>query len=113
MRKSGGTLLGKIHVSRDFHGGFHFLHGLIGNARGPVSPFFHNFLSLFWIFKQSPTFFPDRGESFHHGIGYLPAMIALRDKLHGQALEWARVPMLARWPGPFHVFGGNWMPIDV
>ena len=21
--------------------------------------------------------------------------------------------MLARWPGPFHVFGGNWMPIDV
>ena len=20
---------------------------------------------------------------------------------------------LVRWPGPFHVFGGNWMPIDV
>ena len=30
---------------------------------------------------------------------YLPAIIALRDKLHGQALEWARVPMLARTHG--------------
>ncbi len=30
---------------------------------------------------------------------YLPAMIALRDKLHGHALDWARVPMLARTHG--------------
>ncbi|MCB0764608.1 MAG: adenylosuccinate lyase [Flavobacteriales bacterium] len=30
---------------------------------------------------------------------YLPAMIALRDKLHGQALEWSQVPMLARTHG--------------
>jgi adenylosuccinate lyase len=30
---------------------------------------------------------------------YLPAMIQLRDKLHGFALEWARVPMLARTHG--------------
>lgn len=30
---------------------------------------------------------------------YLPALIGLRDRLHGQALEWARVPMLARTHG--------------
>ncbi len=30
---------------------------------------------------------------------YLPALINLRDRLHGQALEWARVPMLARTHG--------------
>ncbi|MBL7941001.1 MAG: adenylosuccinate lyase [Flavobacteriales bacterium] len=30
---------------------------------------------------------------------YLPGMIALRDRLHGLALEWARVPMLARTHG--------------
>ena len=24
-------------------------------------------------------------------------------------MAWA----LVDWPGPFHVFGGNWMPIDV
>ncbi len=30
---------------------------------------------------------------------YLPAMIELRDKLHGFALEWAQVPMLARTHG--------------
>ena len=30
---------------------------------------------------------------------------------------WTPIEMLhaafGRWPGPFHVFGGNWMPIDV
>ncbi len=31
--------------------------------------------------------------------GYLPAMIGLRNRLHGYALEWARVPMLARTHG--------------
>ena len=31
--------------------------------------------------------------------GYLPAMIQLRDQLHGLALDWARIPMLARTPG--------------
>ncbi len=30
---------------------------------------------------------------------YLPAMIGLRDRLHGLALDWARVPMLARTHG--------------
>ncbi|MBS1581884.1 MAG: adenylosuccinate lyase [Bacteroidetes bacterium] len=30
---------------------------------------------------------------------YLPTMIALRDRLHGLALEWAQVPMLARTHG--------------
>lgn len=30
---------------------------------------------------------------------YLPAMVALRDKLHGLALEWSNVPMLARTHG--------------
>jgi len=30
---------------------------------------------------------------------YLPAMISLRDRLHGLALDWARVPMLARTHG--------------
>ncbi len=30
---------------------------------------------------------------------YLPAMIGLRDRLHGLALEWAQVPMLARTHG--------------
>jgi len=30
---------------------------------------------------------------------YLPAIIALRDQLHGFALEWAQVPMLARTHG--------------
>lgn len=30
---------------------------------------------------------------------YLPAIIGLRDKLHGHALEWAQVPMLARTHG--------------
>lgn len=30
---------------------------------------------------------------------YLPAIIGLRDALHGHALEWARVPMLARTHG--------------
>ena len=30
---------------------------------------------------------------------YLPAMIALRDKLHGYALDWSGVPMLARTHG--------------
>ena len=30
---------------------------------------------------------------------YLPAMIALRDRLHGFALDWAQVPMLARTHG--------------
>lgn len=30
---------------------------------------------------------------------YLPALIGLRDKLHGHALEWAQVPMLARTHG--------------
>ena len=30
---------------------------------------------------------------------YLPDMIALRDKLHGLALDWAQVPMLARTHG--------------
>lgn len=30
---------------------------------------------------------------------YLPALIGLRDRLHGHALEWARVPMLARTHG--------------
>lgn len=30
---------------------------------------------------------------------YLPGLIALRDRLHGLALEWARVPMLARTHG--------------
>ncbi|MEZ4739520.1 MAG: adenylosuccinate lyase [Flavobacteriales bacterium] len=31
--------------------------------------------------------------------GYLPAVIALRDQLHGLALDWARIPMLARTHG--------------
>ncbi len=31
---------------------------------------------------------------------YLPALIELRDVLHGFAMEWARVPMLARTHGP-------------
>ncbi|MCB0769986.1 MAG: adenylosuccinate lyase, partial [Flavobacteriales bacterium] len=31
--------------------------------------------------------------------GYLPAMIQLRDQLHGLALDWARIPMLARTHG--------------
>ena len=30
---------------------------------------------------------------------YLPALIGLRDRLHGHALEWAHVPMLARTHG--------------
>jgi adenylosuccinate lyase len=30
---------------------------------------------------------------------YLPAMITLRDRLHGLALDWAKVPMLARTHG--------------
>ena len=30
---------------------------------------------------------------------YLPAMISLRDRLHGLALDWARIPMLARTHG--------------
>ncbi len=30
---------------------------------------------------------------------YLPAILSLRDRLHGQALEWARIPMLARTHG--------------
>ena len=30
---------------------------------------------------------------------YMPALVALRDKLHGLALDWARVPMLARTHG--------------
>ena len=30
---------------------------------------------------------------------YLPAMIAIRDRLHGHALEWAQVPLLARTHG--------------
>ena len=30
---------------------------------------------------------------------YLPAMIAIRDRLHGYALEWAQVPLLARTHG--------------
>jgi adenylosuccinate lyase len=34
--------------------------------------------------------------TFEH---YLPAMVTLRDRLHGHALEWARVPMLARTHG--------------
>ncbi len=31
--------------------------------------------------------------------GYLPAIIAVRDRLHGLALDWARIPMLARTHG--------------
>ena len=31
--------------------------------------------------------------------GYLPAIVAVRDRLHGLALDWARIPMLARTHG--------------
>jgi adenylosuccinate lyase len=31
--------------------------------------------------------------------GYLPSIIAVRDRLHGLALDWARIPMLARTHG--------------
>lgn len=37
-------------------------------------------------------------KDFLHGA-YLPAMIGLRDRLHGLALEWAQIPMLARTHG--------------
>ncbi len=37
-------------------------------------------------------------KDFVHGA-YLPALITLRDQLHGLALDWAQVPMLARTHG--------------
>ncbi|MBX2980516.1 MAG: adenylosuccinate lyase [Flavobacteriales bacterium] len=44
------------------------------------------------------TALPMLVKDFVHQV-YLPAMLELRDKLHGFALEWAQVPMLARTHG--------------
>lgn len=62
---------------------------------GPLKEFVH-----FGLTSQdiNNTALPLLLKDFTHGH-YLPAVTALRDRLHAFSLEWARVPMLARTHG--------------